>query len=57
LFDRNQRKFLCRIGLFAELFFAGLSKPYTGATAVLVDEFDAGGFQGAADRELVSGGK
>jgi mRNA interferase MazF len=33
-----------RIGLFAGLFFSRFSKPNTGATAVFVDEFDAGGF-------------
>jgi hypothetical protein len=29
---------------FARLFFRGLSEPYAWTTAVLVDEFDAGGF-------------
>jgi hypothetical protein len=28
--------------LFSRLFFSGLSKAHTGATAILVDELDAG---------------
>jgi hypothetical protein len=34
----------CPIALFVRPFFPGLSQSYTGATAVLVDELDAGGF-------------
>ena len=39
--------------LFAGLLLSRLPKSYTGATAVLVDEFDAGGFQCLAQRGLV----
>jgi hypothetical protein len=35
-----RRREICRIGLFAGLFFSRFSKPNTGATAVLVDEYD-----------------
>ena len=42
-----------RLGLFAGLFFSRFSKPDTGAAAVLVDELDAGGFQGLAQRRFV----
>jgi hypothetical protein len=31
----------------------GLSKPHSWATAVLVDELDAGGFQGSTDGKVV----
>jgi hypothetical protein len=34
--------------LFAGPFLSRLPKSYTGATAVLVDELDTGGFQGTA---------
>jgi len=44
-----------RIRSFPGFFFCGLSKAHAGATAVLVDEFDAGGFQSASDRELIGG--
>ena len=40
--------------LFAGLFFSRFSKPNTGATAVLVDELDAGSFQGSANGEVQS---
>jgi hypothetical protein len=33
-----------------------LSKPDTWSATVLVNELDAGGFESAADREIVSGG-
>ena len=36
------RRDILRIGLFAGLFFSRFSKPNTGATAVFVDELDAG---------------
>jgi hypothetical protein len=35
--------------LFAGLFLSRLSKPHPGSAAVLVDEFDAGRFQGTAN--------
>jgi hypothetical protein len=43
------RRDILRIGLFAGLFFSRFSKPNTGATAVLVDELDAGTFERALD--------
>jgi spermidine synthase len=43
------RRDILRIGLFAGLFFSRFSKPNTGATAVLVDELDAGILEGALD--------
>ena len=39
--------------LFAGLFLSRLPKSYTGATAVLVDELDTGGFQGTANGQVV----
>ena len=39
------RRDIRRIGSFAGLFFSRFSKPNTAATAVLVDELDACGFQ------------
>jgi hypothetical protein len=42
-----------RTELFAWFFFARFSKTYAGATAVLVNELDAGGFQCAANSEVV----
>jgi hypothetical protein len=49
------RRDIPRIGLFAGLFFSRFSKPNTGATAVLVDELDAGSFQGSANGESATG--
>jgi hypothetical protein len=43
--------------LFAGLFFSRLPKSYAGATAVLIDELDTGGFQCAANGQLVSYGE
>jgi hypothetical protein len=40
----------CRIALFMRPYFRRLSKPNPGATAVLVDEFDAGRFKCPSDR-------
>ena len=36
--------------LFVGLFFSRFSKPNTRATAVFIDELDAGGLERAADR-------
>ena len=41
---------------FRDLSFGGLSEAHPGTTAVLVDELDAGCFQGAADCELIRNG-
>ncbi len=43
--------------LFYGLLLPRFSKTYAGAAPVLVDELNTGAFQGAAYRELVSGGK
>jgi hypothetical protein len=45
-----------RIGLFPRLFFSRFSKTYTWTAAVLVDEFDAGRFQGLPERRFVGKG-
>jgi hypothetical protein len=29
---------------------------YAGATSILIDEFDAGGFQGTANRQIIGHG-
>jgi hypothetical protein len=49
------RRDILRIGLFAGPFFPRLSKSYTGATTILVDELNAGSFQGTANSEVVGG--
>ena len=41
------------IDYFPRFSFRGVRSRTPGATAVLVDEYDAGGFQGATDRELI----
>jgi hypothetical protein len=33
--------------------FCGFSQAHSGTTPVLVDEFDAGGFQGSTNREVI----
>lgn len=48
------RRDILRIGLFAGLFFSRFSKPNTGATAVLVDELDAGNFKSTSDDSRVA---
>jgi|SRR5579859_1677558 len=47
-----------RLGLtgLSPLLLLRLSKPYAWPAAVLVDELDPGGFQGASDCEVVSCG-